>query len=65
MEKYIFRVIRSKEDGIWYWKIKRNKTVTIEGKDYLARIVVKQGNNSDAKTAVAEMKAAFEGLEDG
>ena len=48
-----------------HWKIKRNKTVTIEGTDYLARIVVKQGNNSDAKTAVAEMKAAFEGLEDG
>ncbi len=61
-EKYIFRVIRSKEDGIWQWKIKRNKPVTIDGIEYVARIVVKAGKNADAKTAVAEMKAAFEAL---
>lgn len=61
-ERYIFRVIRSKEDGIWHWKIKRNKPVTIDGIEYVARIVVKAGNNADAKTAVAEMKAAFEAL---
>ena len=61
-ERYIFRVIRSKLEGIWHWKIERNKPDTIDGVEYIARIIVKHGQNADGQTAVAEMKTAYEAL---
>ena len=60
MEKYVFRVLKAKCDGMWHWKIKKTEEILmVNGKQYQARELLESGKSDDPRTAVRDMRAAF------
>ena len=52
--------MKAKCDGMWHWKIKKTEEILmVNGKQYQARELLESGKSDDPRTAVRDMRAAF------